>query len=136
MGRARAAELLHRVPPPLSAGYRWNGQLRLTWGLFVSPSPTPANEVIKPGNLVRVNCLHSPKIRVTMLAMNSLAPEHMSSSDRLAELAEILATGIVRLRHRSARQSSQFAPDAGESPLDYSGERSGHAARNSKGTRR
>ena len=46
----------------------------------------------------------------------------------VAEVAEILATGIVRLRqrHGSAAQSSRFARERGESSLDCRANQSGH----------
>ena len=55
---------------------------------------------------------------------NSLHPDLMSSAERLAEIAEILAAGVVRLR---ARQSTPLLPDHGESSLDCAGDQSGHA---------
>jgi hypothetical protein len=48
----------------------------------------------------------------------------MSAAERLAEVAEILATGLMRLR---ARQSSQLSRQFGESSLDCVADRSGHA---------
>lgn len=63
--------------------------------------------------------------------MNPLRPDLMTTDERLTEVAEILAAGILRLqaRHRFSRQSSQFARDRGESSLDYAGHQSGHANR-------
>jgi hypothetical protein len=55
---------------------------------------------------------------------NSINPAHLSPAERLAEIAEILATGLMRLR---ARQSSHLSPDCGESSLDCPGNQSGHA---------
>ena len=43
---------------------------------------------------------------------------------RIAEIGEILALGLVRLK---ARQSSQIAAEAGESSLDCVAHQSGHA---------
>ena len=48
----------------------------------------------------------------------------MSAAERLAEIAEILAAGLIRLR---ARQSSHLSPDCGESSLDYHGNQIDHA---------
>lgn len=45
------------------------------------------------------------------------------SADRLAEIAEILAAGLVRL---SARKSSAKAGALRESSLDFSPDQSGH----------
>jgi hypothetical protein len=55
---------------------------------------------------------------------NAVAPEHMSADERLSEIAEILAAGLMRLR---ARQSSSLSADRGEGSLDYPGHQSGHA---------
>jgi len=54
------------------------------------------------------------------------------SDDRLSEIAEILAAGLMRLR---ARKSSQISPDSGESSLALSGHQSGHGDPNSRETR-
>ena len=53
---------------------------------------------------------------------NPLSPRHLSASERLAEIAEILAAGLMRLR---ARQSSPLSPECGESSLDCPGNQSG-----------
>ena len=55
---------------------------------------------------------------------NSLDPDLMSPPERLAEIAEILAAGVVRLR---ARQSTLLLSPPGESSLDCAGDQSGHA---------
>lgn len=46
--------------------------------------------------------------------MNPLKPDCMTFTERLAELAEILAAGLMRLR---SRQSSELSPDRGECSL-------------------
>jgi hypothetical protein len=56
--------------------------------------------------------------------MNAIRPDLMSPAERLAEIVEILAAGVVRLR---ARQSSPLLPAGGDSSLDYTGDQSGHA---------
>ncbi len=56
--------------------------------------------------------------------MSVIRPDLMSPAERLAEIVEILAAGVVRLR---ARQSSSLLPPPGESSLDYAGDQSGHA---------
>ena len=56
---------------------------------------------------------------------NALHPSHMSAADRLAEVAEILAIGLMRLR---ARKSTPLSPHSGESSLDCPGHQSGHPA--------
>jgi hypothetical protein len=49
---------------------------------------------------------------------------HLSAPERLAEIAEILAAGLMRLR---ARESSPLSRDLGESSLDFSPDQRGHA---------
>jgi hypothetical protein len=55
---------------------------------------------------------------------NPLDPEQLTAKERLAEIAEILAAGLVRLR---ARQSTPLSPHSGESLLDCPCHQSGHA---------
>jgi hypothetical protein len=55
---------------------------------------------------------------------NPLPPELMTPAERRAELCAILALGLVRLR---ARRSSQLSKLAGECPLHFPPDRSGHA---------
>jgi hypothetical protein len=52
-------------------------------------------------------------------------------SDRLAEIAEILATGLMRLE---ARKSSRKPAEFGETSLHFSPDQSGDAASFSTGT--
>lgn len=59
---------------------------------------------------------------------NALRPDLMTAPERLDEIAEILAAGLMRLW---ARQSSPLSPDCGESSLDCSGHQSGHADQDS-----
>jgi hypothetical protein len=56
--------------------------------------------------------------------MNPIHPSLLSSDERLGEIAEILAAGLMRLH---ARKSSPFSPNTGESSLDCPACRSGHA---------
>jgi len=56
--------------------------------------------------------------------MNALNPEQMTATARLAEIAQILAAGLTRLR---ARQSSALPADFGESSLHCAAAQSGHA---------
>ena len=46
---------------------------------------------------------------------NPLTAASLTPAERLAEIAEILAAGLMRIR---ARKSSQISPDGGESSLD------------------
>jgi hypothetical protein len=57
-------------------------------------------------------------------AMNALAPLHMTAGERLDEIAEILALGLMRLH---ASQSTRFSRNGGDGSLDYVGHQSGHA---------
>jgi hypothetical protein len=56
-------------------------------------------------------------------APNPLSPDRMSAAERLDEIADILAAGLIRLR---AHKSSSLSPDRRESSLDFSPDRSGH----------
>ncbi len=55
---------------------------------------------------------------------NPLDPDEMSAAERLAEVAETLAAGLVRLR---SRQSSRLSADSGESSLHFMPAESGGA---------
>ncbi len=57
---------------------------------------------------------------------NPLNPAHMSAAERLDELADILAIGLMRLR---TRQSTPLSRDRGESSLDCAAHQSSHADR-------
>jgi hypothetical protein len=61
----------------------------------------------------------------TPAAPNPLSPDRLSAGERLAEVAEILARGLVRLR---ARQSSSLSEDRGENSVDFSVDQRGHVA--------
>jgi hypothetical protein len=61
---------------------------------------------------------------------NALHPNRMTPSERLAELGRILAAGMIRMK---TRQSSPLSADRGESSVDLSGHKSGHATRDSHG---
>jgi hypothetical protein len=61
---------------------------------------------------------------------NPLDPARMTPAERLAELGRILAAGFIRMK---ARQSSPLSADRGESSVDLSRPKSGHATRNSEG---
>ena len=55
---------------------------------------------------------------------NALHPRHMTAGDRLDEVAEILAAGLIRLHDR---KSSPLSRNVGDSSLDCPGHQSGHA---------
>jgi hypothetical protein len=52
------------------------------------------------------------------------AAEQMTPTDRLAELSQILALGLMRLH---ARKSSRLSADRGDSSVDFLPDQSGHA---------
>jgi hypothetical protein len=58
--------------------------------------------------------------------MNPLHPRHMTPKERLAEVCDLLAVGLIRLR---LRQSSQLFEALGESSLHNPAHQSGHANR-------
>jgi hypothetical protein len=58
--------------------------------------------------------------------MNALTPADMSAMERLDELGEILALGLIRMR---GRMSSQKSVDAGEISLDILAQQSGPDAK-------
>jgi hypothetical protein len=55
---------------------------------------------------------------------NALDPRRLSAAERLDEIADILAAGLMRLR---ARKSSQISGEPGESSLDFPANQRGHA---------
>jgi hypothetical protein len=55
-------------------------------------------------------------------AMTAVKPDPIGVDERLAEIAEILALGLIRMR---ARMSSPFLPTSGEIWLDCNACRSG-----------
>lgn len=57
---------------------------------------------------------------------NALHADRMTAAERLDEIAEILAAGLMRLQ---ARKSSHLSPTRGESSLDYAAHQSSHADR-------
>ena len=54
---------------------------------------------------------------------NALSPDRMTQPERLDEVAEILAAGLIRLK---ARKSSRLSADRGDSCLDFTARQSGH----------
>jgi len=55
---------------------------------------------------------------------NALSPDLMTPTDRIGEIARILALGLIRLH---ATKSSPILAGGGESSLDLSAAESGHA---------
>ena len=54
---------------------------------------------------------------------NPLHPGPMTAAERLDEIADILAAGLIRLR---ARKSTPLSRDCGEICLDFSPDQRGH----------
>jgi hypothetical protein len=54
--------------------------------------------------------------------MTAMKPDRMSADERLADIAEILALGLIRMW---ARKSSPFLPTSGEISLDCNAQQSG-----------
>jgi hypothetical protein len=59
-----------------------------------------------------------------MAGPNALSLDLMTVDERIAEIGQILALGLIRLH---ARKSSPISPDRGDSLVDLSPKRSGHA---------
>jgi hypothetical protein len=57
---------------------------------------------------------------------NALHPDRMTAAERLDEIAELLAVGLMRLQ---ARKSSPLSAAGGESLLDCAAHQSSHAGR-------
>jgi len=57
--------------------------------------------------------------------MTPLHPDRLTPSERLTELGQILAAGLMRLQ---TRKSSQLSADCGGSSVDFLPDQSGHAA--------
>jgi len=55
---------------------------------------------------------------------NPLHPNLMSAEERIAEICQLLARGLVRLQ---TRQSSSLSADRGDSCVDFLPHQSGHA---------
>ena len=58
------------------------------------------------------------------MAMSPLHPNHMTAAERLAELAQILARGLIRLH---AHEASPLSADDRDSFVDLPPHRSRHA---------
>jgi hypothetical protein len=56
--------------------------------------------------------------------MNPLHPDQLTADERIAELGELLAAGVMRLQ---ARKSSRLSADRGDSSVDFLPDQSGHA---------
>lgn len=64
-----------------------------------------------------------------MIGVSHAPHDCLTAADRIAEIGEILALGLIRLR---ARKSSQFSDVNGESSLDCVATQSGHSDRNDR----
>jgi hypothetical protein len=61
----------------------------------------------------------------SLAGTNALAPDLMSAEERLTEVAQILAAGLVRLRRKREYQYDRSTLE--KNTLDFSQARSGHA---------
>jgi hypothetical protein len=59
----------------------------------------------------------------------ALHPDHMTAAERLDEIAEILATGAMRLM---ARKSSRLSADSRDSSVDFTANRSVYGVENKR----
>jgi hypothetical protein len=57
---------------------------------------------------------------------NPIPPSRLTAAERLAEIADLLAAGVMRLR---ARKSSLLSGHSGESSLDFMRAERGHEPR-------
>lgn len=55
---------------------------------------------------------------------NPVSPDRLTPTERLAELGQFLAAGLMRLH---ARKSSRLSADRGDSSVDFLPDQSGHA---------
>ena len=67
--------------------------------------------------------------------MNFLKPDLMSDAERLDEVAEILAQGVIRLRQRHDRHPSTLSREPGDNWLDFRPNQRGHAGPRRDGDR-
>jgi hypothetical protein len=56
-------------------------------------------------------------------SMNALNPDQMTPAERLDEIGDLLAAGLIRLR---SRKSSSISRDGGENSVDFSANQRGH----------
>ena len=100
---------------------------RISFGLHPTASfPSPPTEGTPSWPLGKIRALQ-PYYRGMS---NALHPNRISPAERLAEIGRILAAGLIRMK---ASKSSALSADRGESTVDLSGPKSGHATRNSQG---
>jgi len=59
----------------------------------------------------------------------ALHPDHMTSAERLDEIAEILAAGAMRLM---AQKSSRLSADTGDSSVDFTASQSVYGEENKR----
>jgi hypothetical protein len=65
---------------------------------------------------------NSPSVAASV-GPNAISSGFLSADQRLSEIAEILAAGLMRLQ---ARQSSRLSADRGECSVDCAAQQSGH----------
>lgn len=71
----------------------------------------------------------SSKVSAYPVAAPHSCGEELPVAERITEIAEILATGLMRLE---ARKSSSLCADGAENLLDCAGPQSGHPERKSR----
>jgi hypothetical protein len=74
--------------------------------------------------LTMSSTIQRPAWEASVRRPNPLAPNLMTSVERLAEVCALLALGLIRLR---LRQSREVSAPAGESSLHFLPVQSGHA---------
>jgi hypothetical protein len=62
-----------------------------------------------------------------MTGPNALRPELMSDAERLDEVAELLARGVVRLRQRREGRPTPLSRERGDSWVDFTADQRRHA---------
>ena len=82
---------------------------------------------------MRTLCFAVVKSLVIASLSNPLNPDLMTPAERLDEIAEILAAGILRVR---ARLRAPRGSTAEQVPVDFSPRRSGHVAPSGQRRRR
>jgi hypothetical protein len=126
---------VHLARQILSAGANRDGELRIRHGC--ARLPLSARRCDKQLNLFLFleSNAYRPFIEIGLRTVSSFMPEHftgpnaaapegMTPQERIAEIAQILAGGLMRLR---GRKSSPISAAGGESLLDCAAHQSGHA---------
>jgi hypothetical protein len=120
--KANSSELPWSVPPVAGPGENQGGRQAVENKTIKRP---PRSRVVSGWARTRTALLgESAGFALPDVYAQSLNPGHLSAAERLDEIAEILATGLMRLH---GRKSSPLFPPIGESSLDCPAHQSGHA---------